>query len=127
MYWGSWTSLTCSQDEHWAHVDLKLAAYGNFNGVPEEEGIKLARHFGQHCMDTFATPLVYPGYKDVPVSWIMAEQDLFVPVALQQRAIETIEKESGNKVSVYKLNCGHGIFLPDPNPAAEVILEVLGN
>ncbi|KAJ4985935.1 hypothetical protein SVAN01_08624 [Stagonosporopsis vannaccii] len=68
---------------------------------------------GQHSSAAFASSLTYPGYKDVPVSWFLCEQDQCVVPAVQKEAIRVIEESwtgtarEGEKVQVKKLACDH--------------------
>lgn len=68
---------------------------------------------GQHSSAAFASTLTYPGYKDVPVSWFLCEQDQCVIPAVQEEAIRVIEESwrgtsrEGGKVEVERVGCDH--------------------
>ena len=107
-------------------MDPEIAAQVTFVGVSREEGLELAKNFGAHSLVSYTNPLTYAGYKDVHVTWILPLQDIVVPVEVQQKSIDTIEKESGKKVQVFKLETGHAVFIPDPKMGVEVIKKVVG-
>ncbi|KAF3043775.1 hypothetical protein E8E12_010098 [Didymella heteroderae] len=85
-----------------------------FNSVSKEEGMK---HFqaalGQHSSVAFADTLTYPGYKDVPASWFLCEDDRCVVPAVQETAIKDIEESwkgterEGKRVDVTRVKCDH--------------------
>ena len=73
---------------------------------------------------TFRKPLSYAGYRDVPVSYLAAEADLFIPVQLQLNSIVRIEKETGSKADVHKLNSGHMMYVLHTGKVVNAILKV---
>lgn len=77
------------------------------NHIDLQEGAELVKKMPKHSSASFAGELTYPGYKDVPVSYLFCEDDLCVPPAVQKAGIEIIEKESGNKVNVTSINADH--------------------
>jgi hypothetical protein len=89
------------------HVDLGPLIETCFNDVPYEQALVWAKRFGQHSTSSFAGKLTYPGYNEVPVSYMFCEQDLCVIPKAQQASIDTIEKSSGRKVDVYRYALGH--------------------
>lgn len=78
-----------------------------FSDIPHEEGELWAEKFGCHSSASFANELTYAGYKDVPVSYLLCEDDLVVPAKNQREEIALIEKESGNMVDVTSIKAGH--------------------
>lgn len=66
-----------------------------------------AAKFVRHSSVSFANKLTYAGYKDVPASWLLCEEDLTLPRDIQQAGIDLIEKKSGNKVDVTPIRAGH--------------------
>ncbi len=50
-----------------------------------------------HSAVSFAMALTYAGYKDIPVSWMLCEDNLCVPERSQREMIEGIEKVSGER------------------------------
>jgi hypothetical protein len=76
-------------------------------GDDEEEGIEWCKKFTQHSARSFADELTYAGYKDVPVSWLLTENDKAVLPHIQQTSIRIIEDSSGQKVDVTKIPFGH--------------------
>jgi len=78
-----------------------------FSDIPQEEGELWAEKFGCHSSASFANELTYAGYKDVPVSYLLCEDDLVVPAKNQREEIALIEKESGNMVDVTSIKAGH--------------------
>ena len=72
-----------------------------------EDALAWMKRFPKHSGVSYATPLTYEGYSQVPVSWLFCEKDQVIPPKAQEAAIELIEKTSGNKVDVTRINAGH--------------------
>lgn len=88
--------------------DPVAAAPLTFSDLPREEGEAWMRRFPTHSSASFVTELKYPGYKDVPVSYLVCTEDLVIPEKQQREGIETIEKASGGrKVDVTEVKSGH--------------------
>lgn len=87
--------------------DLELCAKLCFSDSPKEEGLRWSEQFSQHSAVSFANPLTHAGYKDVPVSYLICEEDLVIPPEVQKREIEMIEAETGEKVDVTSIKAGH--------------------
>jgi hypothetical protein len=56
---------------------------------------------------SFVGELTYAGYKDIPVSYLVCEEDLCIPEQNQRLGIEVIERESGRKVDVTSIKGDH--------------------
>ncbi|KAF3059711.1 hypothetical protein GL218_04595 [Daldinia childiae] len=90
------------------YVDLPAAAALIISDLPDEkERVATVEKFQTHSSASFATELTHPGYKDLPVSYLLCEEDAILPPKYQREWIELIEKESGNKVDVTSLQVGH--------------------
>ncbi|KAI1102857.1 alpha/beta-hydrolase [Jackrogersella minutella] len=88
--------------------DVPKAALLTFSDVVDQtERVALVEKFQVHSSVSFANELTHAGYKDVPVSYLFCEIDQCVLPRLQKDGIDTIEKESGNKVDVTYVNAGH--------------------
>jgi hypothetical protein len=93
------------------HVDPGPLIETCFNGSPYEKALVWAKRFGQHSAPSFGGKLTYPGYNDVPVSYMFCENDLCVRPSAQQAGIDNIEKSSGRKVDVYRYPVDHIPYL----------------
>ncbi|KAI0908724.1 Alpha/beta hydrolase fold-1 [Ustulina deusta] len=88
-------------------ADAEHSAATCFSDLPREDGLRYHAQFALHSAVSFANPLTYAGYKDVPVSYLVCENDLVIPQETQRREIEMIETETGNKVDVTSIEAGH--------------------
>jgi hypothetical protein len=96
------------QEDGWMYyTDMQTLARIAFSGIPHDEALKWANRLGWHSSTSFGNPLQYAGYKDVPVSWLLCEEDLSIPAVYQRTAIEMIERTRGRKVDVTSLPSGH--------------------
>lgn len=75
--------------------------------IPAEEGTALVWKFPKHSGASFINELTYAGYKHVPVSYLLCEDDLCIPPDVQRDGIEIIEKERGRKVDVTSIKSDH--------------------
>jgi hypothetical protein len=75
--------------------------------MPFEEGLKWGKELVKHLAASFGNPLTYAGYKDLPVSYLVYENDLSITAKTQRAQIGRIERESGNKVDVTSIQAGH--------------------
>ena len=92
--------------------------------MPYDEGLYWAKRLVKHSAASFASPLTYGGYKDVPVSYLVCEGDLSIFPDTQRAQIEMIERESGNKVDVTSISNGHVPPISAPDEVIDWILQV---
>ena len=83
-----------------------------------------AKKFPAHSAQTFATPLTYAGYKDVPVTYLLAESDQLILPEVQLKIIENIESARGEKIDVLKYDVGHFPHISQPGIIVEAIQKV---
>lgn len=70
--------------------------------------------------------LTYAGYKDIPVSYLICEDDLCISPKIQREGIEMIEKASGRKVEISSINAGHCPIVSQPQKVIDWVLDVAG-
>ncbi|KIW09824.1 hypothetical protein PV08_11925 [Exophiala spinifera] len=75
--------------------------------IPLDEATALVKLFPKHSAPSFVNQLTYAGYKDIPVSYLLCEDDLCIPPDVQQRGIDIIEEQSGSKVDVTRIKADH--------------------
>ncbi|KAI4596446.1 hypothetical protein KJ359_005577 [Pestalotiopsis sp. 9143b] len=96
------------QDEGWMyHTDIPRLARLCFTSLPQEKAEHWAARLTRHSYPSFTTPLTYQGFKDVPVSYLFCERDLTVPPAIQQAGIDMVERVTGARVDVTRVDCDH--------------------
>ncbi|KAI0421083.1 Alpha/beta hydrolase fold-1 [Xylaria grammica] len=105
------------------HTNYKTSAALSFSDIPPEEGEAWAAKFTRHSSASFNTPLTYAGYRDVPVSYLLCEDDLVIPKDVQEAEIAMIERESGNKVHVTSIKSGHIPILSMPQEVISWITQ----
>lgn len=96
----------------------------NFSDLPYDEALEWAKKMPSHSMPSFGGRLSYPGYRDVPVSYLFTTEDPVVVPELQQRCIGIIETAKGEKVDVVSLDSGHFPFLSRAEETARIIEKV---
>lgn len=78
------------------------------------------KHSGQCFVDT----LTHEGWRDVPVSYLLCEQDVVLSPDFQRKGIEMVERETGRKVDVTSLDAGHAPNVSQPQAMADWIVKV---
>ncbi|KAI5859405.1 alpha/beta-hydrolase [Durotheca rogersii] len=117
--------LEFGQDEKgWLQFkDLSAAAALTFSDMPDqEETERLISQFPNHTAASFATELTHAGYKNIPSSYLLCEEDRIIPSKNQRDAVELIERVSQSQVEVTTVQSGHA---PHVTKAPEVVDWVL--
>ncbi|KAI1110096.1 Alpha/beta hydrolase fold-1 [Nemania sp. NC0429] len=113
-------------DEHgWFHfTDPDYIAKETFSDLPPEKAKRWQNTFSEHSAVSFINPLTHPGYKDVPVSYLLCEDDVVIPPEQQRREIEMVERETGNKVDVTSIRAGHAPTASVPDQVLAWVLDL---
>ncbi|KAK8075337.1 hypothetical protein PG997_010000 [Apiospora hydei] len=106
------------------YSNLTRSAQLSFTDFPLEEGIFWAKKLVKHSAASFATPLTYSGYKDVPVSYLLCTGDLTIPAWIQQKQIDMMERETGSTVAVTRLDSDHVAPLSHPEAVVDWMLRL---
>jgi hypothetical protein len=113
---------TLKQENGWmSHVSISTSAAITFSDLPKEEGEAWVKKMPHHSATSFAG---YAAYKDIPVSYLLCEEDLVIPAKVQRDEIELIEKESGKKVDVMGIKTGHCPIASAPEKVIDWILDM---
>ncbi|ETS87144.1 hypothetical protein PFICI_00972 [Pestalotiopsis fici W106-1] len=97
----------------------------SFTDMPKEQGEYWAAKLANHSSASFASPLTYQGFKDVPVSYLVCEHDLTIPPVLQQAGIDMIERITGEKVEVTRIDSDHCAPASDMQKVVDWIVNVV--
>jgi hypothetical protein len=77
--------LISAQKDGWLyHSDHAATQAVVFSSLSPEDGAAKMSIFGRHSSTCFGNELTYAGYKDVPVSYFLCEDDLCVLPEVQQ-------------------------------------------
>lgn len=104
--------------------DLSKAAQVVFSGLPQEEGEAWIRRFPGQSAVSLMEPLTHVGYKDVPVSYLLCEEDIMISPANQRNGIEVIERASGRSVDVTSIKSDHCPMVSHPQAMVDWMLNV---
>ncbi|KAI2470418.1 alpha/beta-hydrolase [Annulohypoxylon bovei var. microspora] len=112
-------------DKGWLYfANIPAAALVTFSDYPDQTGREAwIEKFQVHSAVSFSNELTHAGYKDVPVSYLLCEEDQCIPPQTQRDAIDIVEKESGNKVDVTYIKAGHCPTLTAPEKAVDWIVH----
>ncbi|KAK6207357.1 hypothetical protein LQW54_007184 [Pestalotiopsis sp. IQ-011] len=95
-----------------------------FTSLPRGKGEHWAARLTRHSYPSFTTPMTYQGFKDVPVSYLFCERDLTVPPGIQQAGIDMVERVTGARVDVTRVNCDHVAPFSDTPTCVDWIVGV---
>lgn len=102
------------------HEDRSILVKTCFNGMPFDDALVWANRFPHHSAVTFSEKLTYPGYDDVPVSYMFCENDECIIPEVQQNILDMLEKR-GKTVDVYKYPVDHIPYLSQPESVLDAI------
>ncbi|KAI3331731.1 alpha/beta-hydrolase [Xylariaceae sp. AK1471] len=109
----------------WLHqIDPELSAAYSFSDLPKEDALRWNAQFSLHSAVSFSNPLTHAGYKDVPISYLLCDEDLVIPPEIQRQEIDMIEKETGNKVDVTTIKAGNCPTASVNDQVVEWLLQV---
>jgi hypothetical protein len=104
------------------HDPIERSAALCLSDISKERGEAWIRKFSRHSSVSFMGELTYAGYKDVPVSYMLCEEDLCIPPKNQKDGIDLIEEVSGRKVDVTSIKAGHGPTVSQPQAVVDWIV-----
>ncbi|KAI1374562.1 alpha/beta-hydrolase [Hypoxylon crocopeplum] len=96
-------------EKGWLHfADIPAASRRIVSDLPDQkQREELVEGFQIHSSVSFFNKLTHAGYKDVPVSYLLCEDDEIILPKSQRDGIDIIEKASGNKVDITSIKAGH--------------------
>ncbi|KAF8205349.1 Alpha/beta hydrolase fold-1 [Mycena galopus ATCC 62051] len=108
-------------------MDIVYAA-NHYNDLPPEEARSWASRMREHAAASFSHILTYGAYKDIPVSYLLCEEDKGVPPEVQNKIIAGMESVMGGaSVDRHPVKAGHHINASQPKTMAAVIRKALGD
>jgi hypothetical protein len=103
--------------------DPPAAASVLLQHVTPEEGDVIVKGWAKHSAPSFGNPLTHAGYKDIPASYLICEEDLAGPMEIiQLPRIDLIEQVSGRKVDTTRIKTGH---MPNVTAVQETVEWIL--
>ncbi|KAI1458314.1 alpha/beta-hydrolase [Annulohypoxylon moriforme] len=115
-------------DKGWFNIsDIPTAARLTLSDYPDKAaGEAFVEAFQLHSSISFTNELTHAGYIDVPVSYLLCEEDLCIPAQVQKAGIKMIEKVTGNKVDVTYVKAGHCPSISAPEKVVDWIVHAAG-
>ncbi|KAK5943066.1 hypothetical protein PMZ80_004071 [Knufia obscura] len=93
--------------------------------LPPNEGETVISGFAKHSAQSFADNLTHAGYKDIPASYLLCEEDNAGPAPFQRKMIAMMEAASGRKVDVTSVKADHCPMLCAEKETVEWVLSVV--
>ena len=100
-------------------------ARNNYSDMSPEEASVWASRMREHVAASFNQKLTYVAYKDIPVSYLLCEED---NPELQNQIIAGMESVmGGTSVDRHPVKAGHHINASQPETMAAVVRRALGD
>lgn len=96
-----------------------------YNGLSTDEQAYWFSQLQAHSVASLRTPTLGASWKTIPSSYLICEQDLALPVQVQEMMVSRA-KEKGVNVEVSRLDTGHSPYLTMPRETVEWIRGVAG-
>jgi pimeloyl-ACP methyl ester carboxylesterase len=110
---------------HMTITDFVASARATVSDMPEEVGLEVVTKFPGHSAVSFGGPLTYAAYKDVPVTYILCEEDKIIDPSNQERMVKMMQ-DAGSDVNVVRLKCGHCPNVSQPEATLKAIRKAAG-
>ncbi|KAI1080694.1 Alpha/Beta hydrolase protein [Whalleya microplaca] len=105
----------------WVGLDFEGRYDWFFEDVPDKECLRYVSQL-VYCSELQgATPITEVGYKDIPVSYLVAEHDKTFEPTLQNHWINLVKEQTGQKVDVYSLPVPHMFMYGKPDKVNNVV------
>ncbi|KAH7378020.1 Alpha/beta hydrolase family-domain-containing protein [Cadophora sp. MPI-SDFR-AT-0126] len=104
--------MTLNYDEDWKNI---------FSDMPEDEAKYYMSLMPNHSTISFSGELTHPGYKYIPVTYLLTEGDKIIPVEAQRKMIEFARGE-GVDIKVVETSAGHCPMLSIPEKTVDVLI-----
>lgn len=125
MLGGSLPDYVTIQGEYMS-LEPEGTAPVTFSDLPPAQAMAWAKKMPEQSAASFAGELTYPGYKYVPVSYLVCEDDKVLPPAFQRSMIEMLEAQ-GVKVDVHTCSAGHCPIISMPDTVVDIIRKAIGD
>jgi pimeloyl-ACP methyl ester carboxylesterase len=95
-----------------------------FPELPEEEARNYTAQLENHSTVCWYGILTYPGYKYIPTTCLIPENDFIIATNIQKEQVAREERE-GVKITVHELKgVGHAPIISIPEKVAEILIAV---
>lgn len=84
-----------------------------YHDVDQQEAEEIIGKLRPHAAATFGDKTRGAAWKKIPSAYLVCENDVCLPVAVQDLMIETVRKEGG-EVLVERLASAHSPYIKDP-------------
>lgn len=106
--------MKMNYEEDWKNI---------YNDFPEAEARHHMNQMPNHSTISFSGELTYPGYKFIPTTYLVTENDKIIPLEAQKEMIAVAEG-AGVNVKVITTQSGHIPMLSIPEKVAETLIGV---
>lgn len=120
------SSDTISQENGWMYpTDPAMVAQRCMQDLPPAEGEAVVKRFAKHSARSFGDKLTHAAYADIPVSYLITENDLAGPPEIIQRPqIDMINRLNSRKVHVTSVYAGHMMNLSAEKETVDWIVSL---
>jgi hypothetical protein len=107
------------------YTDPEVVGSQVFSDLPEPDAITWMSKMIEHSHISYDGKLTYAGYKHIPVTYAVLEDDCLIPPAFQRAMANTIVKETSN-VDFCSLKSGHVPNVTNPEGLVCLLRKTAG-
>ncbi|KAJ7255817.1 Alpha/beta hydrolase fold-1 [Mycena haematopus] len=118
--------LMVNKDGYLVKIDDAICATFAFSDLPMEEALVYTSKTADHSTISFEQPLTYAAHKDIPISFLICEEDQMMAPEFQKKIIAGIESEMGGRmVDRHSVKSAHAIHACHPKAMADVVVKAI--
>lgn len=106
-------------------LDLAVSAAVTFSDLPVDQQLERGAGMVEQSVASFEECLTYAGYNDLPVEYIVCEEDQLFPKDFQYEMIEVIQRASTRAVRIHKLRSGHAPHISQPDNLSLLLKDIV--
>ncbi|KAJ6470415.1 Alpha/beta hydrolase fold-1 [Mycena sanguinolenta] len=115
-----------NKDGYLVKIDDTMCAAVFFSDLPTEEALVYTSKTQDHSAVSFEQPLTYAAYKDIPVSFLLCENDKMMGPEFLSKIIAGMESEmGGRRVDRYSVKSAHAINASQPKVMADLVVKAI--
>ena len=102
------------------HIDAAVSSAYICNDLPWDQAYEHVLTMPHHSAVSFSDPVTQVAYGEVPVSYIVCENDMIVAPDVQRKFVKVLE-EANKHVHAVSFDCGHCPNFSKPEEVVEVL------
>jgi pimeloyl-ACP methyl ester carboxylesterase len=102
------------------HIDAAVSTAYICNDLPWDQAYEHVLKMPHHSAASFSDPVRQVAYGEVPISYIVCENDMIIAPNVQRKFVQVLE-EANQDVHVVSFDCGHCPNFSKPEEVADIL------